>query len=155
MSPFGYNETIGQDFYPLSDEELVRRGWRWRWVKDYDEVEWSGYIPLEITQYDEKTVRKQVAQENIQKCLKQPIVCKTTGRPFRIQPRELAFYIEHSLPIPDRHPTARHQNRVTTLNHRGLHDRNCSLCNIGLMTTYSNDQPEKIVCEKCYRETVY
>ncbi|MDR0650611.1 MAG: hypothetical protein LBG59_04330 [Candidatus Peribacteria bacterium] len=34
-----------------------------------------------------------------------------TGKLFKIQPKELAFYRKHHLPLPRRHPDQRHLER--------------------------------------------
>ena len=33
LSPFGYNETIANDFFPLEKEEALKRGFKW---SDYE-----------------------------------------------------------------------------------------------------------------------
>ena len=53
MSPFGYNETIGHDFYPMSREDVLERGWRWRDESPDTHVS-DTYTPLDIRMYDER-----------------------------------------------------------------------------------------------------
>jgi hypothetical protein len=44
--------------------------------------------------------------------LQSVIACEITGKLFRLQPQELAFYRKHSLPLPRRHPDQRHLERM-------------------------------------------
>ena len=30
LSPHGYNETVAQDYFPLSKQDVEKRGWYWR-----------------------------------------------------------------------------------------------------------------------------
>lgn len=29
ISPFNYNETLAQDYFPLDKEDVIKKGWRW------------------------------------------------------------------------------------------------------------------------------
>jgi hypothetical protein len=55
FSPFGYNETIGNDDQPLDRETIQKRGWRWY---DVPKKERNGeYVtPLDTAQYDASKV---------------------------------------------------------------------------------------------------
>ncbi len=81
--------------------------------------------------------------------------CEVTGKPFKIIRQELAFSIEHSLPIPTRHPDQRYRERMDMRNPRILHERTCQECQKAIMTTYAPERPEKVLCEECYRKIVY
>ncbi|MDP3014199.1 MAG: hypothetical protein Q8M92_08170, partial [Candidatus Subteraquimicrobiales bacterium] len=90
--------------------------------------------------------------------------CSVSGKPFKIMPQELAFYIEQKLPIPKKHYDVRFQERIANINPRELYHRQCMCeesghdhtgkCPNGFETTYAPDRPEKVYCESCYRKTV-
>jgi len=40
------------------------------------------------------------------------ISCELTGKLFRIQPQELAFYRKHNIPLPRKHPDQMHLERL-------------------------------------------
>jgi formylmethanofuran dehydrogenase subunit E len=40
-------------------------------------------------------------------------------------------------------------------NPRELYERQCTECHKDIITTYSPDRPERVVCEECYRKFVY
>jgi len=83
------------------------------------------------------------------------VKCEVTGKPFKIIKQELAFYIEHHLPIPTKHPDQRHKERMDMRNPRTLFERTCAECHKDIITTYTPDRPERVVCEECYRKLVY
>jgi hypothetical protein len=59
LSPHGYNETVAQDYYPLTQSEVLQKGWGWR-----DEEESSGYqghecdIPDDLCSVDNELLGK-------------------------------------------------------------------------------------------------
>jgi hypothetical protein len=56
------------------------------------------------------------------------IVCEISHKPFRIIKQELDFYRKYSLPIPKRHPSQRHLDRMMLRNSRKLYNRDCQKC---------------------------
>ena len=54
-SPFGYNETVAQDLWPLSRQEALDRDWRWRDQKNTTSTQ-DSYVPLDTSQYAESHV---------------------------------------------------------------------------------------------------
>jgi len=154
LSPFGYNETVAQEYFPMTEEEVKAKGWNWHAEED-KKFEWSIYHPLPISQYDERIVGFDIATRNIDACLNGIVQCEVTGKPFKIIKQELAFYIENSLPIPTKHPDQRHKERMDLRNPRTLYERTCSECRKSIITTYAPERPEKVVCEECYKRIVY
>ena len=83
------------------------------------------------------------------------IKCEVTWKPFRIVREELEFYRKHNLPIPRKHHNIRHLERMKSRNPRKLYDRKCDKCWIDIKTTYNQDRPEIVYCEKCYEKKFY
>lgn len=144
LSPFGYNETVAQDYYPLTKQEALNQGFNW-----YDEPE-STQQHLGV---------HYAIPENIKDVLdditKQILTCEATGKPYKIIPQELEFYRKMQLPIPRKCPDQRHKERLALRNPRKLFTRNCSKCRTEMQTTYSPERPETVYCESCYLEHVY
>ena len=97
VSPFGYNETVAQEYFPLSQEEVKEKGWTW-----YDGENKNTYMgayteTLSIGEYDEKIVGPEKAQKNIDTVLSGIFQCEVSGKPFKIIRQELAFYIENGM----------------------------------------------------------
>jgi hypothetical protein len=146
MSPFGYNETVAQEYYPLSRSEATKGG----------VFQWSDYeAPFPKV---EKIIPASKLPEDIAKIpddiLNWAIECEVTKRPFRIIKQELEFYRKHNLPIPRRHPDQRHLDRMALRNPRKLFERKCDKCHEVMITTYAPERPEKVYCESCYEKVV-
>ena len=143
LSPFAYNETVAQEYFPLAKEEALAKGYKW---KDEDES----------SQYQGPTYEVPENITNVKNNICDAILkCEITGKLYKIIPQELTFYREMNLPIPKRCPDQRHKDRMALRNHRKLFDRNCMKCNALIKTTYAPDRPEIVYCEKCYLESVY
>lgn len=117
MSPFGYNETVAQEYFPLEKEEALRNGI----------FNWSDYeAPFPRV---EKIIPASKLPDSIESIpddiLNWAIECEVTKKPFRIIRQELEFYRKHSLPIPRRHPDVRHMDRMKMRNPRKLYERLC------------------------------
>ncbi|MFA6080164.1 MAG: hypothetical protein WC753_01635 [Candidatus Gracilibacteria bacterium] len=154
LSPFGYNETVANEYFPMTEADVRAKGWNW-YTEDAKPFEGITYTPLPISQYDERVVGFDIATKNINECLNGIIQCEVTGKPFKIIKQELAFYIENGIPVPTKHPDQRHTERMDLRNPRTLYERTCSECKKNIITTYAPDTPEKVVCEECYRKLVY
>ena len=146
LSPFAYNETVSQEYFPLSKEEVLSKGWRWKDDDDYVQNV-SKIIPAEKLPNNINDIPDDV--------LNWAIKCEVTWRPFMLIPQELKFYRENSIPIPHLHPDERHEARMKLRNPRKLYDRQCMKCSKDIQTTYSPDRQEIVYCEKCYLKEVY
>jgi hypothetical protein len=143
-SPFGYNETVAQEYFPLTKEEATKRQWQWHEEEDTKDQ----YLgpPVAIPD-DIKDVSDEIT--------KQILLCQATMKPYKIIPQELKFYREIGLAIPRVCPDERHRQRLALRNPRKLWKRNCAKCKKDMQTNYASDRPETVYCERCYLETVY
>jgi len=146
ISTFAYNETVAQDHFPLSKEEVFAKGWVWK--ETIDEIpQVEKIIPAEKLPASIDDIPDDI--------LNWAIKCEATKRPFRIIKPELAFYRKMKLPIPHFHPDERQKRRIALRNPRKLWDRQCAKCGSGIQTTYSPERPEIVYCEECYLKEVY
>ena len=145
ISPIGYNETVAQEYFPLTKETAIQQ---WFKRSDYE----SPFPHVE-------KILKANELPNIQKTnndiLDRAIECEITGKPFRITKSELEFYRTHNLPLPRKHPDQRHLERMQFRNPRKLRDRTCVKCWIDMKTTYRPESLEIIYCESCYNKEIY
>lgn len=155
ISPFGYNETVAIDFFPLSEKNVKAIGYNWR--EDVSKSAFIGqsYTPLDIWQYDEKNVGKETAEKNIENCLQWIMSCQVTQRNFRIIRQELEFYIKYRIEIPLVHPDIRYRELHGKRLPRKLYMRNCQKCKTPVETPYNPEKNEIVYCEKCYNEQMY
>jgi len=146
LSPFAYNETVAQEYFPMTKEEVEAKGWKWK-----DEVD-------EMPQV-EKIIPANKLPDSIDDIpddiLNWAVECEATQRPFRIVKQELEFYRRMKIPIPHFHPDERHKRRMTLRNPRKLWERKCDKCNKEIQTTYAPEKPETVFCEECYLKEVY
>ncbi|PIR48601.1 hypothetical protein COU80_02725 [Candidatus Peregrinibacteria bacterium CG10_big_fil_rev_8_21_14_0_10_55_24] len=146
LSPFAYNETVAQEYFPLSEEEVLKRGWKWRDQKDeipkVERIIPAAKLPNSINDIPDDI-------------LNWAVECEATKRPFRIIKQELDFYRKMRLPIPHFHPDERHKHRMALRNPRKLFSRTCAKCEKPIQTTYAPDRPEIVYCEECYLKEVY
>lgn len=155
LSPFGYNESVAYEYYPLSETEAKEKWLQWHEGENKNTYVGPFYAPLPTLQYDEKVVWFDIAQKNIDEVLAGIVECEVTKKPFKIIKQELIFYIENHIPIPTKHPDQRHKDRMSQRNPRHLTERLCDECSTQVMTTYPESRPEKILCEVCYRKLVH
>ncbi len=148
MSQFAYNETAAMDYYPLEKEEVEKIGAYWQDSVSDQKFDGEGYIPDDINAYRD--------QNKVTEILNNVLVCKNSGRPYKIQPQELLFYLKHSLQIPLLHPDERYRARFNQVNPQKSWHRQCMNegCQNEFETTYAPDRPEKVYCESCYQRSI-
>lgn len=143
ISVFAYNESSGHDYFPLSRDEALRQGFRW---KDNNKKE---FLPSTLAHLpDALSDTPDTITQEILACLN----CKKN---YKIIPQELKFYRKMELPIPRHCPMCRHRSRFQQRNPYILQNRPCGQCSTPLLSTYATDRPEKVLCEKCYLSEVY
>jgi hypothetical protein len=184
LSPFGYNETVASEYFPLSRDEVLCSSLRGTKQSSTTEVpktldrhaslhsardderpqtflhwplfNWSDYeAPFPKV---EKIIPASKLPDEIRSIpddiLNWAIECEVSGRPFRIIRQELEFYRKHNIPIPRRHPDVRHMDRMKKRNPRKLWERKCDHCEKMMITTYAPERPETVYCESCYEREV-
>ncbi len=145
ISPFAYNETIAQEYFPMTKEDALKKTYNWQ------------NAPVETpnlgvsTKVDIPDDIKDVPDS----ITKEILTCENCQKNYKIIPQELKFYQQMNLPIPYKCPDCRHFNRMKLRNPRQLWKRNCLKCNAEIQTTYAPERPEIVYCERCYLETVY
>ncbi len=158
LSPFGYNETVANEYFPFEEPNFLSPG----------SEKIQEFKPgLENLKYNWKTEKsKKYSGEKINipdhiKDVKDDIcekifTCPVSGKKFKIQKAELNFYKKMNLPLPVFHPNIRHEKRRGLRNPRTLFERTCDNenCENIFKTTFNPERKEKIFCEKCYLEVV-
>ncbi|MEE8131792.1 MAG: hypothetical protein V3T98_01985 [Candidatus Paceibacterota bacterium] len=172
LSPFAYNETIAQEYFPLTKEQAIKEGYSW---KDPDERNIkiqipNNKLPDHIKDVEDSIIGKTIECEHQGECNEQ---C-TFG--FKIIEKELEFYKKMNLPLPRLCPNCRHYQRIKQRNPLKLWHRKCQCagensengvykntiehqhgkehCPNEFETTYSPDRKEIVYCEKCYQSEV-
>jgi len=140
---FGYNETVAQEYFPLTEEQVKNLNANWH---DDTREKLEGIHQNEIPE-DIRNVPDDITTK--------VLTCEITGRPYKIIPQELEFYRRQKLPIPHRHSDTRHMDRIRTHSPYRLLERSCSRCKTKVQTVYDEKTAKILYCEKCYLEAVY
>lgn len=144
ISPFAYNETVANEYFQLTREQIEAQGWKWREEED-ETAAYQGpatEIPQDIAETPGDITEK-------------ILTCERSGKPFKIIPQELKLYKFHKLPLPRMRFDERHLDRIRKRNPRYLWSRECQKCGASVETSYAPERPETVYCEKCYLEEVY
>ena len=153
LSPFCYNETIAQEYFPLNKEEAIKRGYGWKEkeIRNYQIDIKSTDIPNDIKDVKNDIVGKVIECEHKGTCNEQ---CTEA---FKIVDSELSFYQRMNLPLPHLCPNCRHYQRVKQRNPLKLWHRKCMKegCLNEFETSYAPEGSEILYCEKCYQQEVY
>ncbi|MFA4975560.1 MAG: hypothetical protein WC577_02665 [Candidatus Paceibacterota bacterium] len=153
ISPWAYNETIAQEYYPLTKEQAIEQGYKWKEKveRDYQIDIKTEDIPNDIKDVDKSIINKVIECEHKGTCNEQ---CTEA---YKIIGDELSFYKRMNLPIPHLCPNCRHYNRLKQRNPLKLWHRKCMKegCTNEFETSYAPDRPEIVYCEKCYQQEVY
>ncbi len=146
ISPFGYNETAAQEYFPLSKDQALAKNYLW---SDYQ-------APLpQVKSVLEGTALADNIQTVDDSVLDNAISCKDSGRLFRLTKQELAFYRTYNIPLPQRHSDERRHVRMRLKNPRAIHSSQCDKCHNEMLTSVPSTNTRPVYCEKCYSELMY
>ena len=160
MSPFGYNETLTQDYFPLSKEEIISKGYLFkeREKRVYSPTVRVGEVPNDINFATEDILRQVIECEHKGECVYQCTVA------FKITPDELQFLKNKKLPLPTLCPNCRHFERLSYRNPYKLWKRTCMCskekhehtgsCQNTFETSYSPERKDVVYCESCYQKEI-
>jgi hypothetical protein len=165
FSPFAFNETMLSDYFPLSKEEALANGYKW---KDPEQREYQITVTAEKIPDALDTVTDDILKEILQ--------CVSCKRAFRIIRPELDFYRRIRIPLPNRCQGCRYLARLELINKPKFYNRSCQCagaqsensvysntahhshgdgqCPATFETSYAPDRPEIVYCEQCYQTEV-
>lgn len=141
LCPWGYNETTAIEFLPMTKEEAISQGFRWR---DPDAREF-GPATAEVSDHI-----KDAADDMLKGVLK----CEECSRNYKLQKMELQFYRKLNIPIPRRCPLCRERARIRKLSPIAIYERTCVKCKKAMKTSFAPERPEIVYCEQCYQNEV-
>jgi hypothetical protein len=127
VSPFGYNETIAQEYFPLARAEAERLGYPW-----YE----ASLRPVAAV--------NQAAQQ-----------CSSCRKPFRLVPQELEFYKKANIIAPQQCPDCRRTRRLQERGPYHLWTRQCGQCHKETTTNYDPTRVPVVYCQSCYSAATY
>lgn len=142
ISPFGYNETIAANFFPLTKDEILQNGYKYKELdlKKHDETIKSSDLPDHIKD----------AQDSI---LNEVIKCAKCERGYRIIPMELKFLRERNFPLPRECPFCRIEKKFNQwVKNLRLIPRVCDKCGANFETEFTKEEAPVVYCKSCYQK---
>lgn len=171
LSLLAYNESVAQDFFPLSREEVEMSGFIWKEPenRNYNVTRKATEVSPYIKDVADAITQEIIGCAHNGECRHQ---CTTA---FKIIPEELQFYKRMQLPLPLLCPNCRHYERLARRNPMKLWSRVCmcggeaalngaykntvshahsGACSNKFETSYAPDRPEIVYCESCYNSEI-
>ena len=172
LSPFAYNETLAQEYYPITKERAQEFDFVWRDAaqRNYKITKRASDLPDSIEHVPDSITAEIIGCAHEGKCNDQCTLA------FRILPDELAFYRSMNLPLPRICSNCRHSERINQRTKLNLYKRQCQCgglksengayyntaghfhknghCPNKFETSYRPDQPEIVYCEECYQSEI-
>lgn len=140
ISPFAYNETLAQGFFPLSKEKVIAEGYQWQDTEKgkYKITKKTSDLPDHIKDTPDSILGEIVA-------------CQKCGRGFKIIKTEFDFLRRMNLPLPRECPFCRIDEKFARwVKNLRVFKRNCSKCGTEFKTNYPKEEVDYILCKKCY-----
>ena len=166
LSPFAYNESVVQEYFPLTKEEVLAKRYSWR---DPDPYPHKPTVMPENLPDDIKDVPDSIINE--------VIGCPDCGRAYRIIKPELEFLRHEKIALPRKCPDCRYKDRFALRNPLKLWARRCGChgkasalgiyrnttlhfhgekaCPNEFETSYSPERKEAVYCEACYQSEIF
>ena len=152
LSPFSYNESDAQDFFPLTKKEAEEKGYQWRDIAKYQNEHKptikAADLPDNIKEVGESIINEVIECQSKNQCFGNGV--------FRIIPMEFNFLKKYSIALPRKCPDCRRRDRMQKRNPLKLWHRKCQNrgCPNEFETPYSPERKEMVYCEKCYQKEV-
>jgi len=172
IAPFAYNETVAQEYFPISEQEAKEKGYTW---KDQEDRHYSITMSPEDLPDNIRVVSDAITKEIIG-CAHKGECNEQCTTAFRIIPEELTFYKKINIPLPRLCPNCRHYGRLKERTPMKLWKRQCQCagnhsengkyansgkhshgegrCPHTFETAYDPKRPEIVYCEECYNAEV-
>ncbi|MBU0668407.1 hypothetical protein KJ835_04790, partial [Patescibacteria group bacterium] len=99
LSPFTYNESLADDFFPLTKDQAEAIGAKW-----YDETN-------KASEQNSKKIIPVAIQTVTEDILKTILTCQSCQKNYKIIPQELDFYKKNTVPLPINCVDCRHKAR--------------------------------------------
>lgn len=165
LSPFAYNESIAQEYVPITKKQAEELSYPWLETGDKEYVptkKWNE-LPDTIMEVDDSITKETILCEAWDKD-KEKAKEHKCSMAFKITPDELAVYRKFNLPLPRKCPNTRNFEAFQLRNPVNIWHRQCMCdkqhphhsgnCTNEFETSYAPDRPEIVYCEQCYQAEV-
>lgn len=172
ISPCAYNQSLAQEFFPLTEDTARKSGYEWQ------PVERNNYaislrpedIPNSISEVSDSILSAVIG------CANSELNISYCPGAFRVTPQELMFYRRLKLLLPKFCPNCRYFRRLEQRAPLRLCHRRCQCSGMGsdngvyqnavshghgqshcpneFETSYAPERPEIVYCEHCYNSEI-
>lgn len=152
LSVFIYNETVAQEYFPVTKEKALEEGYGWKdpEPRNYQITIPNSQIPDHIKDAPDSITKEVIECAHQGKCTDD---CTTA---FRFIPDELRFYHKTGVPLPRLCPICRHYERIKERNPMKLWRRKC-MCegtqSAKISSTVLDSSPSKDKSQIVYTNT--
>lgn len=168
-----YNETLAQEYFPITKEQAVEKGYFWHEedTRSYTVTKPANKLPDSIQEIEDSILKEVIG------CAHEGTCNESCTRAFKLTGEELAFYRRFNFPLPRLCFNCRHSNRLKQRNEPHLYQRHCQCagstsqgkiyqnvaehghhdqepCPNEFKTAYSPEREEVVYCEQCYQAEV-
>lgn len=160
LSPFAYNETVANDYYPHTKEQALAYGYLW---KEPEKNSYKTTIAATALPDTIDGVTDAILGEVIE-CAHKGECNDQCAAAFKITPAELQLYRVLKVPLPRLCFKCRHYRRLRERKPMKLWHRQCMCdmtnhsheerCANEFETSYSPERKEIVYCEQCYQAEV-
>ena len=151
LSPFAYNETTAQEFFPISKDEAEKNNFAWyeREARDYKPTMLAENIPDTPAEIPD-TITGEIIE-----CANKGDAIKSCTTAFRVIKDEVGFYKRFNIPLPDKCPNCRHAERMKFRTIPSFRNTKCAYesCGNEIMTAYK-EGTKNLYCKEHYLATV-
>lgn len=141
LSPFGYNLTVASGFFPLTQREASAKGFRWHQPESRDPAVEAASPPDSISESSDELCSRTFS-------------CGSCSRPYKFIPQEIGLYQRLGVALPSNCFACRHQRRLNGRTPRQLWWQQCAACDLPLVAPYEPSRGTKVLCERCYVESL-
>ena len=145
MAYGGYNVSLAQVLFPRTKEQVLAMGAKW---EEAPAPSYQGAISSDELPDSIDAVTDEIT--------KQRVICVETKLSYNIAPRELAFYKQHGIPLPQRHFDFRTFDRYKLMAlmfrpQKGI----CYYCKQEIGHYYDPSLGfQKVACVPCYQQNI-
>ncbi len=140
MSPWAYNQTLADSFFPVDKKEAEERGYRWAPASEsaHAATRRASDLPDHI-----RDVGDDVLNEIIE--------CSRCKKGYKVTPGELSFLRKMNLPLPRRCPFCRIKEKLGVwFSEYRLVPRRCDRCGKDITTSKSLENKKQVFCRECF-----
>ncbi len=140
FAPYAYNSSFAHIIYPMEESEAISR--RLFWQPEIEVAPAAAGVPAAALPENSSDATDELCTL--------AVLGEKSGKPFRLIPREIAFYKQHHIVFPSDTPYQRIIDRFKIMSNFRIHKDACFKCGTEIWSAYKTSDGYKPYCESCY-----